>query len=512
MPGKIITHDRIVLYSQPNGKGTVQEPVSIDRHGFTGKTDNTKPGRGKTDGRNEHGQFRRKVTFKEAPGGLNTGTIEFEKTQQPDQIELWGDDETIFNLYEHYIPCALLSNPDGWLQGGRMDVRGNVQVTNRSDADGPVRQADGMPTVVSLTVAWDYNIVLLPLAITSQSQAVNSTGLTSITGLGVPNPDNCYPGYSGADKTFYVGALNIGGATANVLYTINGGSTWALTSADPFAAAEDIGWMDHILIGGAGGRTFILLAATSTTDVAAPARIARATVTFGAEATTVWTVENLGANGDIIQALNALFFGRVYAAAAGDIYTSSDHGDTWVVRLTGTTVINGFVKGFDQDCKDVYAFGASNLLLRERNWSNVWDTLVGPSGGGTFTALAIAEDDIIYAGNGQSIYKNTNGGYSTGGWTSLKDFGTARVVKKIELAKGNSQILRVFVDNTTPGTGEVWESFDGGAHFTQLDSVTNAGYNAVYASPLDVNKFWVVGDASGGFGVIHRLSPAASGC
>lgn len=510
MAGKIITHDKQILYIQPDGKGTTQVPLSIDRHGMTGKTNNTLPGRGKTDGRDEFGRFRRKVTFKEAPGGLNTGTIEFEKTQSPDQLELWAEAEEVFNLYEHYIPCALLSNPQGWRNGGRLDVRGNVQVTNQNDADGPVRQADAMPVVTTLTVAWDYNIALLPLALTNQPQTANATNLNAITGLSAPNPNNCYPGYSGPDKTFYVAADAGAGVTANVLYSKTGGSSWAVTSADPFAADEHIGFIDHILTGGSGGRTFVLLAATPTTDAGTPARIARATITFGAEATTVWTVEQLGANGEVVQALATLFFGRAYSAVSGDIYISANHGDTWVLKLTGTTAIAGFAKGYGQDCKDVYAFGASNLLLRERNWSDVWDTLVGPSGGAAFTALTVAEDGRIYAGNATSLYLNTDGAYSAAGWTSLKDFGANHAVKGVECAKDNSQLLRVLVDNS--GVAEVWESDNGGADFVQVDALTNAGYNDWYASVLDVNKFWLVGDASGSVGIIHRLAPSQSSC
>ncbi len=55
----IITQDKVVLMHQPLGKpggaGTGLEPLSVDRHGFTGKTDNTIPGRGQTYGRDGWG-------------------------------------------------------------------------------------------------------------------------------------------------------------------------------------------------------------------------------------------------------------------------------------------------------------------------------------------------------------------------------------------------------------------------------------------------------------------------
>ena len=68
----------------------------------------------------------------------------------------------------------------------------------------------------------------------------------------------------------------------------------------------------------------------------------------------------------------------------------------------------------------------------------------------------------------------------------------------------DSQHFRVFVDDATPGAGEVWETLDGGTSFRQITELTNTGYNAVAPSALDDNQAFIVGDG----GKIHRLAPA----
>ncbi len=244
--GKIITQDKVVLMIQPSGKpggvGTGLEPMSLDRHGFTGKTDNTIPGQGQIYGRDAFGRFRVKVIFKETPGGLNTGTIEYEKEQSIDYLEKRAKDESKFGVWEMYAPCARLDNPFGWLNGGRLDYRGNMFVTSQSDGDAPVREASGQPVVSNVPVSWEYNLAFLPLAITSITWAdltENATQLNDIAVLVDPNPNNCVAGYRGPDEHIYIGQNGDTAVIANVIYSRDGGSVFSETSADPFIADEN---------------------------------------------------------------------------------------------------------------------------------------------------------------------------------------------------------------------------------------------------------------------------------
>lgn len=518
----IITQDKVVLMIQPSGKpggvGTGLEPMSIDKHGFTGKTDNTIPGRGQIYGRDSYGRFRVKLSFKETPGGLNVGTIEYEKEQSIDFLEKRAKDESVFGVWEMYAPCARLDNPFGWLNGGRLDYRGRMFVTNQSDGDAPVREASGQPVVTSVPVSWEYNLSLLPLAVTSilwDDGTDNIENLNDITSLQDPNPNDCIAGYRGPDQHIYVAADAESLTTANVIYSRDGGSSWAATSADPFAADEHISQIASRLI----TDTFRVIVARGTLDAANAAEIAYADVAFGDEGTTVWTVVDVGVTtSDVIITMEWIFYNGIYAAVGqggseGEIWFSSDQGASWSSLFTGTTAINAFAKGFGDDCKDVYAVGATNLILREANQSGTFETLVGPSGGGAFTAIAVANDGLLFAGNGQSIYVSNNGALNTGGWTSLNDFGASHVVQEIFLPEGDSNHIYAIVDDTTPGAGEVWHSNDGGNSWNMLTELPNTGYNAAVNSNEDNNLFIIVGDANATpRGVTHKVSPTTVGC
>lgn len=137
--------------------------------------------------------------------------------------------------------------------------------------------------------------------------------------------------------------------------------------------------------------------------------------------------------------------------------------------------------------------------------------MVGPTGGAAFTAVTVANDGRIYAGNGTAIYLSDNGALNAGGWTSLKDFGANKKVVSINCAGGtkagggDSQLLRVVVDDTAGGTAAVWESVDGGATWKQVDALSNTGYNASFWSPSDENLAFIVGDA----GEVHKIQAKA---
>ena len=452
----IITQDKVVLMIQPSGKpggvGTGLEPMSIDKHGFTGKTDNTIPGQGQIYGRDAFGRFRVKVTFKETPGGLNTGTIEYEKEQAIDFLEKKARDEEKFGVWEMYAPCARLDNPFGWLNGGRLDYRGSMFVTSLSDGDAPVREASGQPVVSSVPVSWEYNITLLPLAITSiiWDDPSNATALNDIAVLSDPNPNNCVAGYRGPDEHIYICSEAGTAADGQVIYSRDGGGTWAATSADPFTGGTD--GLSQI-VARLLTSTFRVVVARGTADAGNAAQVAYADVAFGDEGTTSWTQIDIGStNSDVVLAMEWIFYNRIYAsvgavASEGEIWLSQDQGESWSQLYDGSTGINGFVKGYGEDCKDVYAFGASNLILREVAQSGTFEALVGPSGGAAFTAMAVANDGLLFAGNGTSIYVSNNGALNTGGWSELKDFGTSHAVKEIFMPEGDSNHIYAIVDD-----------------------------------------------------------------
>lgn len=499
-----------------DGRGTSLSPISVDHHGFTGKTDNTLPGLGQIFGRDSWGRFRVKFTFQETPGGLNTGSIEFEKDAKLDYLEKRARDQSTFGIWEMFIPCALLSNPFGWLNGGRLDYRGGMFVTSISDGDAPVREASGEPVVTSVDVSWEWNIKLLPLTISSLTPniAENTEDINCIAGLTDPNPENCIPGYAGPDEHLFVAGVAGTAVPAEVLFSRNNGGTWTATTNQPFAAAEDIS--DAFVQNTRGGVARLVLSRLST-DAGNAAEIAYADVEFGNETAMTFTNVDVGVTtGDVITVMDLVFYDRAYAAVGavgseGEVWISSDLGESWEQIHDDTTVINAFAKGAGQDCSDVYAVGATNLIMVERDRSGGFDTLVGPSGGAAFTAIAVANNGLIFAGNAQTLYVSYNDAANAGGWTACKDFGSGYTVSNIFLKHGDNQHIYVVVDHAT--TAQFWHSNDGGRNWNMLTTLTNAGYNDAYESIEDDNLYIIVGDANATpLGVIQKVSPATTGC
>lgn len=519
MAGEIF-QNKVSLFVMPNGKqdgrGTGLSVLSIDKHSMTGKTDATIPGRGQDYGYDQYGRIRVKNTFQEAPGGLLTASMEFDKRVEIDYMEKRRVDQAIFGIWEMASPCGRRDNPNAWLSGGRLDYHGKVTISGYSGGDAPARDGSATPVVASVDLTWEYDIVLRPLAGASVTPeiATNQEMVTSIFGLKEPLVPGCSPGYRGPDQHLFITSQADVAAAPEVHFSTNGGSTWTVITANPFSVAEHISDGAVAMVGGSTARV-IIGNGVGTLGM----EISYADVVFGNEAASTWTEVTVAAvPGDIVNRVAWLFYNAVYISAgttADDIWVSTDQGATWTLQYTGAgDQINAFAKGYGQDCEDVYAVGETNLILVDRGRTGTWSALVGPAGGGDFTAIAIDNVGDIFAGNGDSLYVSTNKAASAAGWTLMKDFGLNHVVKDIFFPKGDSMHIYVVVDDTTPGLGEFWHSNDGGNNWTLVTEVAGgAGYNRGYKSDQDDNLYYAVGDVgTGTYGEIHRFTPSSSGC
>lgn len=491
-----VTQDKIVLYAQPDGPNTSAKPLSIDKHGMA---DKTSPGPGRTVvwGTDEFGRFFPKITPNEPPGGLNTSTVEEDDTGTFSFLAKMFDRLGCFPLQERWYKCGRKDGP-AWT---RLKQRGRMTITQKVESAGPSREATAASTFSSYEVSWPYTVELYQHALTaltiSEDQNINDIAVLSDLVVGC---NDCFPGYA-PDEIMYLAVDSNSGSPgdfANVWYSTNGGGTFAITSTNPFAAVQDILFVEMVFISDTQFRVIVINDQTT-------AQLKYADFTLGAEGTSSWSAATtIGAAA--IEAARLLFYDRFYIAVAGDIYISGNQGETVGAAIyTGAVAINDFAKSPVDG--SVWAVGASNLILRELSQSDTFDTMVGPTGGGAFTAVTVANDGRIYAGNGTAIYLSDNGALNAGGWTSLKDFGANKAVKSINCAGGSksqggdSQLLRVVVDDTASGTGAVWESVDGGANWKAVDSLTNTGYNSAVFSPSDDNWAIIVGDS----GKVHKM-------
>lgn len=497
MAKTFVTQDKTALYTQPDGPSTAMKLLSIDKNGMAEKTQ-PGPGREVVWGRDVFGRVIPKITVLAAPGGLNTSTIEEDDTGVWTFLNEKFDRVGCFPIQERWYSCGRLDGP-GW---DRIIQYAQMTITQKTGGAGPSRDYSGAVQFNSFEVSWPYTVtifqhVLSTLTI-SEDQNINDVVFLSDIVAGC---NDCFPGYQPDTIGYLAVSANSGspGDFANVWYTVTGGGSWAITSTNPFAALADILFIEMNFISSTQFRVIVISGATT-------GQMKYSDFTLGAEGTSSWsTAANIGAA--VVNAFNWLFYNRAYASSAGDIYVSEDQGASVGAAIyTGAVNINAFAANPIDN--SVLAVGDSNLILQERNQSDTFTALVGPSGGGAFYSVFIANDGRIYAGNGTSIYLNTNTGANTGGWTNLKDFGANKKVVSINCAGGiraqggDSQLLRCVVDDTAGGVGAVWESADGGATWVQVQALTNTGYNGAYWSPVDDNLAWIVGDA----GVLQQLN------
>lgn len=504
-----LKQDRALLWVQKEGPGTPWTPLGM---GGTSVTGRSQPGPTKTAvyGVNRYGQPVVLFTTKEPPGGLPSLTIGQYDEAEVSFLEKRQKEGCPIYVQIRYTKCGSLDNPKLW---DAIDHMGMGIVGDISPSDGPVTPYAGGALESSGNVQFDYGFRL----VRSSLSALAGGGATALLDVAVVTDalcNDCGNGYPGPDRIVLIATASAAGpAVAQLLISSNGGSTFSAVTG-PFAAAENTGFIDYDWIDTDKIRVIV---GCTTTDAAALAKIAYADITLGDYTTVSWTVvvstSATGAVGEVLTSLAWMSNGRLYVATdGGDIYLINDQGESWADAAISSPAVDilGFAK--NHNGSNVWAFGETNTIMREVNESGTFTMRVGPNGGGNFTALAVANDSTLYAGNDTSLFKSINEAANEGGWTLLKNFGTARVVKSIELSGGeaarggDSQVIRVVVDNTTPGSGEVWESIDGGATWRQISVLANGGYNAAVASEVDNNMLLIVGDTSGGVGVIHKMA------
>lgn len=502
----IKTQDRVISYIQPDGRGNPLEPMSIDRHGLGDQTDNTIPGRGVLFGRDEFGRPVPKVEYDEPPGGLNTATITFDPEADLDFLDNMRLENGKFGIWKFFIPSGRLGNYANWTNKGSLEFLAGCKITAGTKG-GREKDYAGTPVANTYDVAWRNTLTILPpkLSDASPSAAAAPDDCAGIAFISDIDPEQEIPGYPGPDKIGFVANTGATAAINDVLYTIDGGGSWVALATPPYASAEDLG---DIAVRFITHDTYRLVVLRETADAATPPSTQYADIVVGGEGGAVsWTEGAMGSTNSV--AGEAMFwggpFGRLYAAAdTGKVFVSTDQAETYSLIGDLGVIAAQFAVDFDDN---IWVVGATNTIAQEQSSDRgTFNTLVGPSGGAAFTSVALARDNWLYAGNGIALYRSNNLAANTGGWTSLKAFPTNHAVVGIQCVDGESQILRVIVDDSTGNEGDVWYSLDGGNSFVEVTDLTNLTYKKFYASEVNPNLLFITGVNDGTNGVVHKLS------
>lgn len=500
----IKTQDRVIPYIQPLGRGAALEPMSIKRHGLGDQTLGTIPGRGVLFGRDDFGRPESKVEFDEPPSGLDTATVTFDPEADLDFLDVMRRENGSFGVWNFYIPTGRLSNYQNWLNYGSLDYLAGCKISGGGKG-GREKDFSGQPLSNTYELSWRKTLELLPpkLSDSSPSAAVTTEDVNCIAMLSDLDPENEIPGYYGSDKILFAGCDGATAAPADVIYSVTGGGSWAALTAQPFIATEDIKAMD---IRFHSYNAYRVVALRDTADTAAACEIGYCDIVLGGEAGTVtWTNVDLGVTvNEAGEALAWLQYGRMYAAAAGNIYVSTNQGVAFGTAVfSGANAINNIV--IDPD-GNVWAVGDGDTILFESSSNRgVFNGLVGPSGVTNLSSVAIGRDRWLYAGGDTALWRSNNLAANLGGWEELYDFGTNHVVKRIQVIDGESQLLRVLIKDETGTDGDIWYSLDGGNTISEITDLSNLDYNDWAISEVDPNLLYIAGEDNATNGVVHKL-------
>lgn len=270
-------------------------------------------------------------------------------------------------------------------------------------------------------------------------------------------------------------------AEAAIYFTSDGGVTWTITAADPFAVAEDIAAAVYVMMTNSVNRVIV---GRSTTDAAAPAEIA-----YSDDGGTSWTAVNVGAiNADFITSMFALDRNNIWVGTdLGYIYKSEDAGATWTARESGALSANPYWDINFIDASFGYAVSDANVLVYTVNGGDTWSAMTMP------VAKAAVAIKKVFAVSQYEIWVF----YSDGGLFYTMDGGTAWLERSLPAAPGVPAGLW-FVDDTLgylAGDAYIMRTRDGGYSWEILDGPHADDYK--FLAVTDDNEFYIAGIVSG---------------
>ena len=508
---RTINQNSMVIWYQPEGPGTAWKPLGVGISGASGRTV-PRTNRTLVYGTDRYGRPVPIGRIDEAPNGQPGMTLTVFDQAKVSAFEKLANQGCSINVQIRVVLCGALDHPNLW---SVVDHHGGGIITQQTLPDGPSAPYNGANAVQQATLVFDDTFRLVRMSL-SRLNLVTTTDVNDIAVVtDVRCGGDCDDGYPGADKLMYLAKDAAAGVPALVAFSRNGGGSFAeIAGSDAFGNDEHDG---HIVWSWADEGTIRVIVSCITTAAGAKAKIKWADLEIGNEEngtfTAVLATHADIVNGDVVTAMHWPDFNRLYIATTGGVITINDaQGEIWDQDPAADAGVEITCFASSYDSETVYAAGASNAILRETEQEGTFVARVGPNGGGAFTALAVAADGTLYAGNGNGFYKSINGAANEGGWELKRDFGTNMVVREIMLVGvdrslgGDSEILRVVVDDTSGGIGYLYESLDGGASWRRVSTLANSGYNAGVHSRSDNNKLWIAGNDHSATSLVHVAS------
>lgn len=270
---------------------------------------------------------------------------------------------------------------------------------------------------------------------------------------------------------------NVGAATADVLFSTDGGFTWAAGGADPFAVSQPIKSIVNFPFGQTGtGRRWIAA-------MGAPAG-AQGMIAYSDSAGAAWTQVNIGG---AAAGHGATYGGGLFAldqthiwlaSAAGYIYKSIDGGVTWTAYETGVITAGSYTQVHFFDENYGAAVAAAGVVAITRDGGLHWTAATAITGAPGLNTVQVIDSNHIWVGT------------ATGGLWYSNDFGTTWTQRTGWTGSGVGQVRSLsflnpyvgfMLSNNASPVATILRTINGGYTWEAITTPTNSGMNNIAA-------------------------------
>lgn len=454
MPAPVIDSGESRVFVTPYGAGPGRPPQYDGRSRIQAVTD---PGGDATliyePNPYEYGRFDVVGTIRGAAGPATT-TLERRKKFAVSQWKRWKDVACVIDVH---VPMGQCSNPDAHGDSELLAVFEQASITsyNTTDLgalDGGQVAAINESIAVSAEVFYEVNpqLRLAEIAASIVTREIISAALCDRINCGV-----CGPVSDGCNKVFLLSTASGGspGLPADVLYSKDGGATWAETNVDTLGVASPP------TAGGCVGSYYVVLSTASP-------YIHYASQDDILSAIEVWASNSAGVVGTP-RALWSYASSQTWVVGTlGYVYKYGSITSTPTVQSDGSVTSQNLnaIHGMDADV--LVAVGAANAVIFTTDGGTNWQSVTGPAVGVALNTVWVKDADTWFVGTaGGALWYTDNGGTT---WTAISLPITATAIQMIKFNQTPSQTVGWLLATVAGPVGYVLRSLDGGASWDRL--------------------------------------------
>lgn len=395
-----------------------------------------------------------------------------------------------------HVPLGKCTNPQIYSRWEKMRIYRNGRITNWSDENAGALDDDAQG-VINESGEFSFEEMYEVLPLTFQELA-SAYALREIIDASICDSQTCgdCEGESDGKSKLFLTMIGTGatpGTIASVLYSDDGGSTWAATDIDTLFSNE-------VPSDGECVREYYVVAVNESNSIH---YANKEDILNGVE---VWTEVISGfVVGSGPNAIFALSGMDVWLAGDnGYIYKATDITAEVVVSDAGSATVQNLLAIHASDSEHILATGMLNAVVYSENGGDTWSAITGPAVGESLKTCWMFDEDTWFIGtNTGALWYTNNKGIS---WTQKALPGAADNIDKIKFFDDTVGYLAV----RRGGYGSLYRTTDGGNSWYIIPQnaaaiPVNDYLNDIGVSPFDPNFVLAGGladDGAAGFVVI----------